>query len=280
IVSAYRNFLDNVLPTLQKPTEKAYIQILFDYDFLVKIIDGCWVYDGDQTAAEAVVKETKVPVLAVLALIRSLIDPIDLAIAASHHAANVDRYYSRTSVLLGTLLALNPKPSEIKKNPSLQEMHNVIAVASQPPRFTMLLTSLPGASLPAASRSRGSLTSLPGSQSELYRSSITNAATSPTTKQRKPRAKIMISANSNVNSVGKENANNTSYSISGSVLSGVVGLVGAAANTAQMAGVSQSSLFGGAQSMFGALMGGGGATSTTSKGTGGVSSSGNSPKKP
>ncbi|KAJ3293419.1 Golgi transport complex subunit 1 [Rhizoclosmatium sp. JEL0117] len=135
IVSAYRNFLDNVLPTLQKPTEKAYIQILFDYDL-------------------------------------------------------------------------------------------------------------------------------------------------PTTKQRKPRAKITISANSNVNSVGKENANNTSYSISGSVLSGVVGLVGAAANTAQMAGVSQSSLFGGAQSMFGALMGGGGATSTTSKGTGGVSSSGNSPKKP
>ncbi|KAI9332678.1 hypothetical protein BDR26DRAFT_921664 [Obelidium mucronatum] len=256
IVKVYQNFLDKVLPSIPNPSDKSYLQILFDYDFLIKVVDGCWVYDGDHlssssnsNAASDIGKDTKVPVLSVLALIRSLIDPIDLAVASSHHMANVDRCYYRTSVLLGALLALNPKPTELKKTLSVQEVHNVIAMANQPPRFTMLLTSLPGATLPAVSRARGTFSARSsGSQLDVFRPSQNNNNTQQ--PRRSHRSKIKISANSIANSHGKENTNNTSYSISGSVLSGVVGLVGAAANTAQMAGMSQRSLFGGS-SMFG-----------------------------
>ncbi|KAI8610181.1 hypothetical protein BC830DRAFT_1147014 [Chytriomyces sp. MP71] len=275
IIAAYRQFLDTVLPEL-KVSDKAPIQMLFDYEFLVKVVDGCWAYDPDQTTDNVAAKETKVPALAVLALIRSLIDPIDLAIASMHLSANVNRFYSRSSVLLGSLLALNVKPLETKKNPSLQEMHNVIAVVNQPPRFTLLLTSLPGASLPAP-RMRGTIPSVYTSQSE----------SSNQRKRRTPRARIRISANSVANTqASSSNASSTgagaSYSISGSVISGVVGLVGAAASTAaqgaQMAGVSQQTLFGGASSMFGAFMGGGGTGGSNGASTGKVGLS-SPPKK-
>ncbi|KAJ3259752.1 Golgi transport complex subunit 1 [Chytriomyces hyalinus] len=260
IVASYRRFLDSVLPELNA-SDKAYVQILFDYEYLVKVVDGCWVYDPEQGADSPIAKDTKVPSLAVLALIRSLIDPIDLAIASAHLSANVDRFYSRTSVLLGSLLALNDRPTEMKKNPSMHEMHNVIAVANQPPRFTMLLTSLPGASLPASSnaRMRSSLSSL----------ALPNGELNPAPRRTRPsRARIQISANATANhaaSGAKDGAGAGAsggagagaYAIGAGVLSGVVGLVAS----------QQGSLFGGATSVFGAFMGGGGGGGGAAAGT-------------
>ncbi|KAJ3341803.1 Golgi transport complex subunit 1 [Entophlyctis luteolus] len=247
IMDTYQNFLNNVLP-LANACDKAYLQILFDYEFLIKVVDGCWSYDGEAS------KDTKVPALAVLALIRSLIDPVDLVNASTHLNTNLERFYYRSSVLLGCLLCLNPKVAEIKKNPSMQEMHNIIAISDQPPRFTLMLTSLPGATVPTMSRPRGGLASAQQDKNSV---------------SRKQRPRIVISANATANAAA--GASNTTsaggmrdatYSLSGSVLSGVVGLVGAAATTAQ--GVSQKGIFGGAATaMFGALMGSGGSLDGT-----------------
>ncbi|KAJ3199122.1 Golgi transport complex subunit 1 [Entophlyctis luteolus] len=247
IMDSYQNFLNNVLP-LANACDKAYLQILFDYEFLIKVVDGCWSYDGEAS------KDTKVPALAVLALIRSLIDPVDLVNASTHLNTNLERFYYRSSVLLGCLLCLNPKVAEIKKNPSMQEMHNIIAISDQPPRFTLMLTSLPGATVPTMSRPRGGLASAQQDKNSV---------------SRKQRPRIVISANATANAAA--GASNTTsaggmrdatYSLSGSVLSGVVGLVGAAATTAQ--GVSQKGIFGGAATaMFGALMGSGGSLDGT-----------------
>ncbi|KAJ3139409.1 Golgi transport complex subunit 1 [Physocladia obscura] len=239
VINVYQKFLNDVLPSLEA-SEKSFLQILFDYEFLIKVVDGCWLYDGDQSIGTPL-RDTKVPALSVLALIRSLVNSnisdigTNLAIAATHLSSNVERFYYRTSVLLGSLLALNSKPSEVKKNPSLQETHNIIAVVTQPPRFTMLLTSLPGASIPVASRSRVSVTA-------------TNQLDA--NKSRKARLRIQISANANANAhANGSGSKDSTYSISGSVISGVVGLVGAAQN------VNHKSIFG----AFGALMGSGSA---------------------
>ncbi|KAJ3088095.1 Golgi transport complex subunit 1 [Quaeritorhiza haematococci] len=146
-------------------SEKGAMQLLFDVRFLAKVFDERWKHedvDGvDGKAAAVVVRDllgkirmklqfffhchltTQQSVTSVYEIGNSQttckqIDPIDLAVIEGQLEVNVDRFYYRTSVLLGSALLLNPRPVETKKNPSLHELHNVVAVATQTPRFTML----------------------------------------------------------------------------------------------------------------------------------------------
>lgn len=105
--------------------EKGALQLLFDFRFMVKIIEGGWTGEG---------------VLGrnVLAGIKEMIDPVDLAVADMGIVGGVERAYSRGLISFGVLCALNPKPIELKRTGGMLEVHSVVGVAAQPPRFNLL----------------------------------------------------------------------------------------------------------------------------------------------
>ncbi|CAG8721459.1 9891_t:CDS:2, partial [Dentiscutata heterogama] len=67
------------------------------------------------------------------------IDPIDFEIFKPFLDKNVERHYTRSSIMLGLLIQLNPKITDIRrKGVALQDYHNILAVAPQAARFTLL----------------------------------------------------------------------------------------------------------------------------------------------
>jgi hypothetical protein len=112
IYHAWTNFQASV-----EPSETGAMQLLFDYSFFQKLVPS----KGKSAQ-----------------WLKSLMDPIELKLAETGLMANVDRFYLRTSVLLGSLTLVNPNPLEGKKNPTLQELHNTLALAPQAPRFSLL----------------------------------------------------------------------------------------------------------------------------------------------
>jgi hypothetical protein len=83
------------------------------------------------------------------------IDPIDLQIVDANIANNVDRFYFRSTTLLGPLLLLSPKASESYfiyynrcRNRNLGTQHNLIAMSntSNVKRFNLLPITTPSLS--------------------------------------------------------------------------------------------------------------------------------------
>nr|KAJ3420376.1 Golgi transport complex subunit 1 [Polyrhizophydium stewartii] len=191
-------------------SEKGTLQLLFDFSFLVKVIEGSWAggaRNADLAAAgkrsdEAGSSERDAS--AISAQIKQKIDPIDLSLVETHVAANVSRFYNRTSVLLGSLLLLNPKPLETKRNPSLQEQHNLVSVAPPSARFALL--PIAGAAHMRTAQSRkGTLSQqqmppvLGGKLRSGSTAALSQGSTEPVTQIRparsrqKPRASIRLS---------------------------------------------------------------------------------------
>ncbi|KAG9298438.1 hypothetical protein G9A89_008702 [Geosiphon pyriformis] len=126
---------------------KGAIQMLFDVKFLSKIFEGSLSFDHDLQQDEnnqdistnnLEQQSTQKMITEVLQRIKMKIDPIDLAVFEPYLNKNVDRHYTRTSILLA-LLQLNPKVLDIRrKGLAIQDYHNILAVVPQAPRFTLL----------------------------------------------------------------------------------------------------------------------------------------------
>ncbi|KAJ3417294.1 Golgi transport complex subunit 1 [Chytridiales sp. JEL 0842] len=140
VLNTYQAFLKET----QAVSEKAYLQILFDFDFLTKVMESSWMQEGEEPENVLETRKKRQGLaVSIQNLIRSKIDPIDLAVMKPYHLTNVDRFYARTAVILGALLALNPRPSEQRRGPSSTESPNVIPTVPPSPRFTLLPVTLP-----------------------------------------------------------------------------------------------------------------------------------------
>ncbi|KAK6099169.1 hypothetical protein MT418_000619 [Batrachochytrium dendrobatidis] len=152
IIQVYSTFVTSEAH-VERISEKGAFQLLFDFLLLVKFMEGSWKADTPRkTSIFSHNADEKDPLTlqfpsshsheqesqSVIAAIKQKIDPIDLAILEVQISSNVERFYSRTSVFLGSLLLLNPKPLETKRTPSVQEQHNLVPVAPPSPRFALL----------------------------------------------------------------------------------------------------------------------------------------------
>jgi len=111
-------------------SDKGAVQLLFDFQFIYKVIKGSW----DQLKQI----EYQERYQRILSQIKEKIDPIDLAIYENYVQRNVDRFYVRTSILYGVITALNDPIIETKKAPSLKEQHNLLSIAPTAKRFSFL----------------------------------------------------------------------------------------------------------------------------------------------
>ncbi|KAJ1339877.1 hypothetical protein BSLG_005537 [Batrachochytrium salamandrivorans] len=89
IIGVYSTFVNSDIHG-KTISEKGAFQLLFDFLLLVK--------------------KPRAKASAVTAAIKLKIDPIDLAIVEGQIVSNVERFYSRAWVILGSLLLLNPRP--------------------------------------------------------------------------------------------------------------------------------------------------------------------------
>ncbi|KAG0201690.1 Golgi transport complex subunit 1 [Mortierella sp. GBA30] len=108
-------------------TEKGAMQLLFDVKFLK------WVFQSTLD------KETSLSQLmrSITDRIKDQIDPINLATFEKPLDINAERQYSRTAVLLGLLIQLNPAESKRKAN-VVEKSPHIFAMAPLTARFTLL----------------------------------------------------------------------------------------------------------------------------------------------
>ncbi|KAH6559757.1 hypothetical protein BASA62_000151 [Batrachochytrium salamandrivorans] len=152
IIGVYSTFVNSDIHG-KTISEKGAFQLLFDFLLLVKVMEGSWQQDtvvGGASSPTSTLKQSSLQsshsglenpeqkASAVTAAIKLKIDPIDLAIVEGQIVSNVERFYSRAWVILGSLLLLNPRPYGTKRSPSLQEHHNLISIAPTCSRFTLL----------------------------------------------------------------------------------------------------------------------------------------------
>ncbi|CAG8557339.1 8682_t:CDS:10 [Paraglomus brasilianum] len=152
IFTCYSTFVSS--PSFAKVSEKGSVQMLFDIKFLTKVFEGCWLasdglgYDTDDASQAGNKHEEEMKlqrehyslVNNVLNTIKGKIDPIDLAVFEPLLNKNIDRHYSRSIILLGLILQLNPRVADIsrRKATGIQDYHNIFTVAPQAARFTLL----------------------------------------------------------------------------------------------------------------------------------------------
>ncbi|KAF0488714.1 Conserved oligomeric golgi complex subunit 1 [Gigaspora margarita] len=139
ILDLYTQFVSDTTQ-FTNVSEQSAIQLLYDIKFLKKIFECCWspsmvdIEDDIQTY-----KQREQMINQILEAIRPKIDPIDFEIFKPFLDKNVERHYTRSSIMLGLLIQLNPKITDIRrKGVALQDYHNILAVAPQAARFTLL----------------------------------------------------------------------------------------------------------------------------------------------
>ncbi|KAI9484317.1 hypothetical protein BDB00DRAFT_155224 [Zychaea mexicana] len=106
-------------------TEKGAIQLIFDIHFLNLIFQ-----DGVMTdRLRNLMEKTK-----------DFIDPINWASFEPHFLPNVERFCLKQTLLLGVLTRPNREAFERSRKAASQQQqqHNVLAIATQAPRFTLL----------------------------------------------------------------------------------------------------------------------------------------------
>ncbi|CAG8512875.1 3968_t:CDS:10 [Gigaspora rosea] len=139
ILDLYTQFVSDTAQ-FTNVSEQSAIQLLYDIKFFKKIFECYWspsmvdVEDDIQTY-----KQREQMINQILEAIRPKIDPIDFEIFKPFLDKNVERHYTRSSIMLGLLIQLNPKITDIRrKGVALQDYHNILAVAPQAARFTLL----------------------------------------------------------------------------------------------------------------------------------------------
>ncbi|CAG8458901.1 849_t:CDS:10 [Diversispora eburnea] len=140
IFDLYNNLTSNE-EQFSKISEKGAIQVLYDIKFLRKVFESCWSL-GPDLIDENDIKEhqqREQMINQFIKVIRQKIDPIDLTIFEPFLNKNVERHYTRSSIMLGLLFQLNPKVTDMRrKGVSLQDYHNIMVIAPQSTRFTLL----------------------------------------------------------------------------------------------------------------------------------------------
>ena len=95
LLKTYTAFASTNLP------EKANLQLLFDVLFSIKLVEQTWLLDASDFSEKL---EFKREAHALIALYKSRVDPIDLAVFQGPLSVHVDRFYSRHIVLLSPLM--------------------------------------------------------------------------------------------------------------------------------------------------------------------------------
>ncbi|CAG8451705.1 3524_t:CDS:10, partial [Ambispora leptoticha] len=147
IFALYESFINNP-EQFKNVSEKGAIQMLYDVKFLNKVFEGCWSFHlninhGNQNLFiwDDATNPRGLPEIVekISNDIKLKIDPIDLAVFEPYINKNVERHYTRSAILLGLLLQLNPKISDTRrKGLGIQDYHNVLPVVPQAARFTLL----------------------------------------------------------------------------------------------------------------------------------------------
>ncbi|CAJ0758029.1 6353_t:CDS:10 [Entrophospora sp. SA101] len=118
IFHQYKSFIVNS-ESFSNLSEKGAIQLLYDVKFLIKVFEGCWALvqqeneDDENIDYNKLFKEKEEIVGYILKNIKQKIDPIDLAIFESYLNKNIERHYTRSSIMLGLLFQLNPKVTDM-----------------------------------------------------------------------------------------------------------------------------------------------------------------------
>nr|CAG8499016.1 2887_t:CDS:10 [Entrophospora candida] len=118
IFHQYKSFIVNS-ESFSNLSEKGAIQLLYDVKFLIKVFEGCWALvqqeseDDENINYNKLFKEKEEIVGYILKNIKQKIDPIDLAIFESYLNKNIERHYTRSSIMLGLLFQLNPKVTDM-----------------------------------------------------------------------------------------------------------------------------------------------------------------------
>eukprot|EP00775_Hariotina_reticulata_P013484 gene13484-13609_t len=103
----------------------------------------------------AAIGSRKKILLALEQQLQDLLDPIDWATYEPYLWGNVQRYYQRTSVLLGSLGQLHrPYPDTVRSGPSAAADINTLNLLPVAPRFQYLPISTPTAALHAAAKNK------------------------------------------------------------------------------------------------------------------------------
>ncbi|KAJ1565035.1 Golgi transport complex subunit 1, partial [Nowakowskiella sp. JEL0078] len=184
ISEIYKEFCANKIDLQNSIIDQRALQLLLDFRFLIKIFEGSWNFTGSEG------KESKELAYNIVKNIKELIDPIDLALIEPHLISNVERCFSRSSVLLGLLLA-SPVQNELKRNPSAEENHSVIPSSLNPSRFVLL---------PVGSTSRSNKFSVPVVPFTMPRYTRTLHEQKQTTLTDLPFNTFQIDAHQNTNS--------------------------------------------------------------------------------
>lgn len=125
-------------------SDKGAFQLFFDFLFLERVFEGAHL--GADSADKEFLESLR---MEIVGSIKSYIDPIDMVVFEPHILTNIDRFYHKTQLLLGPLTMLNPKSTSTKKSAIVQELHNVIPMVPQSPRFALLPIAMPAGITPA-----------------------------------------------------------------------------------------------------------------------------------
>ncbi|KAI8578447.1 hypothetical protein K450DRAFT_246858 [Umbelopsis ramanniana AG] len=121
----YETMLAEFLADENKLTEKGALQLLFDLQFLSKLLQSSTGSD---------------PLKTVLNQVKSKIDPINMRVFQPFITTNIERNYSKCAVMLGLLFPSSRRPASItrKHASSTSELPNILPAAEQVPRFALL----------------------------------------------------------------------------------------------------------------------------------------------
>ncbi|CAG8657312.1 19794_t:CDS:2, partial [Racocetra persica] len=112
IVELYIQFVSDT-NQFTNVSEKSAIQLLYDIKFLKKIFEYCWSSNMINNDDIQECKQREQMINQILEAIRHKIDPIDFEIFKPFLDKNVERHYTRSSIMLGLLIQLNPKITDM-----------------------------------------------------------------------------------------------------------------------------------------------------------------------
>ncbi|XP_031572017.1 conserved oligomeric Golgi complex subunit 1-like [Actinia tenebrosa] len=136
---------DNILHLYEKLVEESEtslpqnrsLQCLFDFKFISAIFAG----RSDEPIQEST-ESFSVRREAVIDSLEGVVDPFDLDVFSPYLAANLNRQLQRCGVLFGVLVSLDKHSNHsfgVTSRPSgSQDQHNIMPLAPNPPRFTLL----------------------------------------------------------------------------------------------------------------------------------------------
>ncbi|NXD31463.1 COG1 protein, partial [Spelaeornis formosus] len=117
-------------------TQSRALQLLYDLRYLSIILAA----KSEDTKPSRIKQDSEIEV--VIDFLEGHIDPFDLDVFTPHLNSNLNRLVQRTSVLFGLLTGTENQYTSRGGAPSLQELHNILPLASSQIRFGLLPLSM------------------------------------------------------------------------------------------------------------------------------------------